>query len=157
MLIDQGGVGARQFIPIRWRHGRSNEMKLGIQFTLKRTFDQLAKGLDYAHLRRDDTGEPLGLVHRDVSPQNVLISKDGMVKVTDFGIAKAKDADEEIGEVKGKLGYMSPQQTRGVPADRASTDRSEVRTIPSAIDRLQSWARATSVGAPCPSSSQPLG
>ncbi|MBN2341853.1 MAG: protein kinase [Deltaproteobacteria bacterium] len=79
---------------------------------------EIAKGLDYAHSRRDDRGEPLELVHRDVSPQNVLISKDGAVKVTDFGIVKAKSVNEQEGEVKGKLGYMSPQQAKGLPVDR---------------------------------------
>ncbi|MBN2716020.1 MAG: serine/threonine protein kinase, partial [Deltaproteobacteria bacterium] len=79
---------------------------------------EIAKGLDYAHSRKDDSGEPLELVHRDVSPQNVLISKDGAVKVTDFGIVKAKSVDENEGEVKGKLGYMSPQQAKGLPVDR---------------------------------------
>ncbi|MBN2525267.1 MAG: protein kinase [Deltaproteobacteria bacterium] len=79
---------------------------------------EIAKGLDYAHSRRDDAGEAMELVHRDVSPQNVLISKDGAVKVTDFGIVKARSVEEEAGEVKGKLGYMSPQQAHGLPVDR---------------------------------------
>jgi len=79
---------------------------------------EIAKGLDYAHSRRDDQGVPLDVVHRDVSPQNVLISRDGGVKVTDFGIVKARSVHEEIGEVKGKLGYMSPQQAKGLPVDR---------------------------------------
>lgn len=79
---------------------------------------EIAKGLDYAHSRRDDHGEPLELVHRDISPQNILISKDGGVKVTDFGIVKAKFVNEHEGEVKGKLGYMSPQQAKGLTVDR---------------------------------------
>lgn len=79
---------------------------------------EIAKGLDYAHSRKDDRGSPLELVHRDVSPQNILISKDGGVKVTDFGIVKAKSVDEDEGEVKGKLGYMSPQQAQGIPVDK---------------------------------------
>ncbi len=79
---------------------------------------EIAKGLDYAHSRKDDSGESMGLVHRDVSPQNVLISRDGAVKVTDFGIVKARSVDENEGEVKGKLGYMSPQQALGLPVDR---------------------------------------
>jgi serine/threonine protein kinase/tetratricopeptide (TPR) repeat protein len=78
---------------------------------------EIAKGLNYSHNRKDDHGVPLELVHRDVSPQNVLISKNGGVKVTDFGIVKAKSMNEEIGEVKGKLGYMSPQQARGLHVD----------------------------------------
>src|SRR5512139_3806616 len=55
---------------------------------------ELARGLDYAHRRRDEAGEPMEIVHRDVSPQNVLISFDGVVKATDFGIAKAKLVSE---------------------------------------------------------------
>ena len=79
---------------------------------------EIAKGLEYAHLRRDEQGNPLELVHRDVSPQNVLISRDGAVKVTDFGIVKARYVNEKPGEVKGKLGYMSPEQAQGLPVDR---------------------------------------
>jgi tetratricopeptide (TPR) repeat protein/tRNA A-37 threonylcarbamoyl transferase component Bud32 len=80
---------------------------------------EVAKGLDYAHSRRDDRGKPLDIVHRDVSPQNVLVSRDGAVKVTDFGIARARSLHEEsLGEVKGKLGYMAPEQARGLPVDR---------------------------------------
>ena len=52
---------------------------------------EVAKGLDHAHRRRDEQMRPLGIVHRDVSPQNMLISWEGEVKVTDFGIAKARD------------------------------------------------------------------
>lgn len=82
---------------------------------------EVAKGLDYAHSRSDDLGEPLDIVHRDVSPQNVLISQDGAVKIADFGIAKARSLHEEtLGEVKGKLGYMSPEQAGGLSVDRRS-------------------------------------
>jgi len=80
---------------------------------------EVAKGLDYAHSRRDDRGKPLEIVHRDVSPQNVLVSRDGAVKVTDFGIARARSLHEEsLGEVKGKIGFMAPEQARGLPVDR---------------------------------------
>ncbi|MDJ0761741.1 MAG: protein kinase [Myxococcota bacterium] len=80
---------------------------------------EVAKGLDYAHSRWDDRGQPLDIVHRDVSPQNILISRGGEVKVTDFGIAKARSLHEEtIGTVKGKYGYMAPEQARGRIVDR---------------------------------------
>ncbi|AKF06840.1 serine/threonine-protein kinase PknK [Sandaracinus amylolyticus] len=81
---------------------------------------ELAKGLDYAHRRRDASLRPLHIVHRDVSPQNVLLSFEGEVKLTDFGIAKAKtiadDAADE-GVLKGKYAYMSPEQARGENVD----------------------------------------
>ena len=81
---------------------------------------QLAKGLDYAHRKTDEFGEPLGIVHRDVSPQNILLSWDGSVKIVDFGIARARDVHEEEGVIKGKYAYMSPEQARGEPVDARS-------------------------------------
>src|SRR5438552_4068311 len=80
------------------------------------------EGLDYAHNKRDASGGELHLVHRDVSPQNVLISWDGEVKLIDFGIAKAagKASRTQAGILKGKFGYMSPEQVRGLPLDRRS-------------------------------------
>jgi len=80
------------------------------------------EGLDYAHNKRDAQGKELALVHRDVSPQNVLISYEGEVKLIDFGIAKAsgKASKTQQGILKGKFGYMSPEQVRGLPLDRRS-------------------------------------
>jgi len=78
---------------------------------------QLAKGLDYAHRKTDEFGEALGIVHRDISPQNVLVSWDGAVKIVDFGIARARHVHEEEGVIKGKFAYMSPEQARGEPVD----------------------------------------
>jgi serine/threonine protein kinase len=79
------------------------------------------EGLDYAH-RKQVNGKDLNIVHRDVSPQNVLISYEGEVKVIDFGIAKAagKATKTQAGILKGKFGYMSPEQIRGLPLDRRS-------------------------------------
>ncbi len=87
---------------------------------------EVAKGLDHAHRRRDEHNQPLGLVHRDVSPQNILLSWEGEVKVTDFGIAKARDSLEDSAEdsrvrvIKGKYSYMSPEQARGDDLDQRS-------------------------------------
>ena len=83
---------------------------------------KVCEGLDYAHRKRDAAGRELNIVHRDVSPQNVIISYEGEVKLVDFGIAKAanKITKTQSGILKGKFGYMSPEQVRGLPLDRRS-------------------------------------
>jgi tetratricopeptide (TPR) repeat protein len=81
---------------------------------------EIAKGLDYAHNRKDESGTAMEIVHRDVSPQNVLVSYDGAVKIADFGIARARMISEETGVIKGKFSYMSPEQARGQRVDRRS-------------------------------------
>jgi len=88
-----------------------------------RIIQQAAEGLDYAHEFQDpETGAPLGLVHRDVSPQNILVAREGIAKVMDFGIAKAVGNlhHTNTGTLKGKLAYMSPEQLNGQPLDRRS-------------------------------------
>lgn len=78
-------------------------------------------GLHAAHEARDDDGRPMGLVHRDVSPQNLLVGADGVARVTDFGIAKcveASDPGTSRETLKGKLGYMAPEVIRGEAIDR---------------------------------------
>ncbi len=83
---------------------------------------EVAAALDHAHSRRDEQGQPLGIVHRDVSPQNVLLSWLGEVKLGDFGIARAKErsSDTQAGTIKGKIYYMSPEQARGERVDHRS-------------------------------------
>ncbi len=88
---------------------------------------EVAKGLDHAHRRRDEQNQPLNIVHLDVSPQNVLLSLEGEVKVTDFGIAKARGVLEPTGmedtrqrQLQGKFGYMSPEHAAGELVDARS-------------------------------------
>ena len=102
--------------------------------------DTLA-GLHYAHTLADEQGLPLGLVHRDVSPQNVLVTYDGVVKLIDFGIAKATRAHNseqtQAGMIKGKYAYMSPEQTRGEQLDA----RSDIFSAGTLLWELLTWRR----------------
>lgn len=77
-------------------------------------------GLHAAHDAKDETGHPLGIVHRDVSPQNILVGVDGVARLIDFGVAKAVSQlhTTREGELRGKLAYMAPEQIRGGVADR---------------------------------------
>lgn len=81
---------------------------------------QVCAGLNAAHDLCDTAGKPVGLVHRDVSPQNILVGYDGIVKVIDFGVAKAASNQlrTNVGQLKGKVGYMAPEQAFGEPVDR---------------------------------------
>ena len=81
-----------------------------------------AAGLNHAHERRAADGTPLGIVHRDVSPSNIMIGYDGSVKLLDFGIAKAtsRSVETQSGIIKGKFAYMAPEQCRGRDVDRRS-------------------------------------
>ncbi len=81
-----------------------------------------AAGLNHAHERRGSDGVPLGIVHRDVSPSNIMIGYDGSVKLLDFGIAKAtaRSIETQSGIIKGKFAYMAPEQCRGRDVDRRS-------------------------------------
>jgi serine/threonine-protein kinase len=82
---------------------------------------QACGGLHAAHELRNEEGDLVGLVHRDVSPQNILVTYDGVSKVVDFGVAKATalgDGATVAGQIKGKVGYMAPEQVKGEPIDR---------------------------------------
>lgn len=83
---------------------------------------KICEALDYAHRITDERHNPLHIVHRDVSPQNVLVSYSGEVKLIDFGIAKARSrsSSTQAGVLKGKFGYMSPEQVRALPLDQRS-------------------------------------
>lgn len=88
--------------------------KLPVPVALRIAVDVLA-GLHAAHELRDDQNEPLNLVHRDVSPQNVLVGQDGIARITDFGVARAAGSRGEagVGQLKGKIAYMAPEQATG--------------------------------------------
>jgi len=95
---------------------------------------EAALALSYAHALRDDLGEPLRIVHRDVSPANLLLTRDGHVKLSDFGIARAAsfEARTQTGQLRGKLGYMSPEQVLGRELD----GRSDVFTLTTILSEM---------------------
>src|SRR5205814_1661216 len=101
---------------------------------------EVARGLDYAHKKTDSEGRPLFIVHRDVSPQNVVVSWTGEVKILDFGIARSRGRNFETqsGTIKGKYSYMSPEQANGQPVDR----RSDVFSLGAVLYELAVHARA---------------
>jgi serine/threonine protein kinase len=92
---------------------------LSPKVSLRVCLDTIA-GLDVAHELKDDDGNPLSIVHRDVSPQNILIGMDGSARITDFGVARATTrlSTTRTGQLKGKLAYMAPEQARGSDVDR---------------------------------------
>jgi TonB family protein len=103
------------------RRGEERDQPMQVELALF-IASKVAAALDYAHRKHDFEGKDLGLVHRDVSPQNVLISQEGDIKLCDFGIAKAasKASHTQAGALKGKLQYMSPEQAWGKHIDRRS-------------------------------------
>jgi serine/threonine-protein kinase len=108
---------------------RERRIELPLAVTL-RVMSQLLECLHYVHGVTDDEGRPLRIVHRDVSPGNLVITDDGAMKLLDFGIARARVREHQtaIGVVKGKMGFMSPEQARGEPVDHR-TDIYAVGTL----------------------------
>jgi serine/threonine-protein kinase len=137
-VLDLGRENDRLFIAMEYVEGfdlnellrrcSRSKVPLPFEFALHIVSEAL-RGLDYAHRRTADDGKPLGIVHRDVSPSNVLVSFEGEVKVCDFGIARAYRELESMREpraarasesdeaLKGKAGYMSPEHARGETLD----------------------------------------
>ncbi len=109
------GCTLQQFVQKLGRQGRKLAPELAAYIAMK-----VADGLHAAHETKNDRGEPLGVVHRDVSPQNILLGYDGHVKLIDFGVAKAKGRSNETsgGSLKGKIRYMPPEQAWGREVDR---------------------------------------
>src|SRR4051812_4245853 len=105
-----------------WERAVEFGAALPLDFTLT-VVSAAANGLHYTHTRKDDEGRPLGIVHRDVTPSNVMIGHDGAVKLIDFGIAMAANrmTKTQTGFVKGKVSYLSPEQVSGREVD-ARTD-----------------------------------
>jgi predicted Ser/Thr protein kinase len=104
-----------------WDRARHRSRLLPIAMSCH-VMQKVCEGLDAAHRKKDQAGVDISLVHRDVSPQNVLVSYEGEVKVIDFGIARAanKVSKTQAGVLKGKFGYMSPEQVRGMDLDNRS-------------------------------------
>jgi hypothetical protein len=125
-IFDYGNIENAYFIAMEYIDGKN----LGEILTALRQglavdraifiISEICKGLDYSHNKKDEnTGEPFKIVHRDISPQNLLISYQGVVKISDFGISKARSEPSltQAGVIKGKLAYLSPEQALGEPID----------------------------------------
>jgi serine/threonine protein kinase len=130
-IFDLGNIDGSYFIALEYVHGkdlrtiwdRHNRRNLLLPIPMSvYIMIRMCEGLDYAHRKKNAAGNDLNIVHRDVSPQNILVSYEGEVKIIDFGIAKAADkaSRTQAGILKGKFGYMSPEQVRGLPLDGRS-------------------------------------
>ncbi|MDB4961597.1 MAG: serine/threonine protein kinase [Myxococcales bacterium] len=130
-IFELGRVGTEYFISMEYidgkdirrilRHARKVTGPPPVNVTVGLLL-QLCDALEYAHTKSDDRGQPLMLVHRDVSPSNVIVTRAGHVKVIDFGIAKAQSSQlrTQTGRVKGKLAYMAPEAISGKDLDARS-------------------------------------
>jgi serine/threonine protein kinase len=130
-IFDLGVADNRYYIVQEYVKGKDLRAILKHKLSKKASLDvskacyialKVCEGLYYAHNKEDAGGRPLNLVHRDISPHNILISDEGEVKIIDFGIAKAEGRATQTmaGLVKGKFAYMSPEQIRGLPVDHRS-------------------------------------
>jgi serine/threonine-protein kinase len=143
-ILDVGVEGKMPFFAMEWVEGASlrriydvvleQNGRVPVGILLRIVVDACA-GLHAAHGVADARGRPLDVVHRDMSPDNILVSRFGIGQVIDFGIARAKGRlaeDTQSGVVRGKLGYMAPEQLLGVPLDR----RADVWSVGAVVHRL---------------------
>ena len=131
-VLETGEDEGVPFIAMQWLDGLDVRELLGAVAARSERLDptvacaiamDVARGLHHAHTLADANGRPLGVVHRDVSPHNVFVTREGHAKLFDFGIARSamQLARSRAGEVRGKLGYMAPEQLAGLDVD-ARTD-----------------------------------
>lgn len=147
-VLDFGECNTEHYLTMEYVHGanlhealKQARAPLPMAAALQVVID-VARGLHELHEHRSTDGRPLGMVHRDVSPSNVLLAYDGSVKLTDFGIAKAMELTSatRTGTFKGKLGHSSPEQARGEQIDR----RSDVFCLGILLYEVTTGARAFS-------------
>ena len=130
-IYELGEEGRVLYLAMEWVNGESLAHVLKVSGECRpldprvvaRIVSDTCAGLNAAHNLETDDGEPLGVVHRDVSPHNILVSADGHVKVADFGVAKAlgqSHSSTSAGQLKGKINYMAPEQVTGAAIDRRS-------------------------------------
>ena len=128
-VFDLGKVGDDYYIAMEFVHGRDlreitracAKKRIPLPLSLAcYLLAEIAAGLDYAHRRKDLDEKPLNIIHMDISPQNVLVSFEGDVKIADFGIAHAVGGDgkRKGGVLRGKYAYMSPEMATGKPVDQ---------------------------------------
>ena len=129
--LEFGKVGSQYYLAMEYVEGidlyqlllRLDEIGIGMPHSISAWIGaQVCAGLDHAHQSRDANGAHLHIVHRDVSPMNILLSRNGEVKVCDFGIAKAstRAGMTKSGVIKGKFHYLSPEYAQGLPIDHRS-------------------------------------